>query len=196
MSFRLDIATRLKSRLIAKRCPIQDVALDDRTETVTGARERIVLERDLDAPDTFASVRGQHVNPKHKLTRSVPLKLTIYAQSTKAGAMSFEHEGRMDSLVDTVLASLDDVLRGDLQVSWQPTSGRSVPPADLAESARQPGLVYELTFTADRAVRGVTWSGEARPQITAGAGLFENTTRVRLEHAPEGAPVATGCGGD
>lgn len=201
MSMRLDIAKALKSRLVAKGCPLQTIVLDEETDserkgTNTGARERIVLERDVDASDAFSEVRGQHGNPKHKLTRSVPFKLTIYAQNSKTGALSLEHEARMDALVETVIASLDDVLRADLQVLWRMTGGGFVRPDDFAESKRQPGLVYAMTFTADRAVRGVTFAGAAREEAELTEGMVRSRTDVGLTHGPTGAPVVTSCGGN
>lgn len=191
-----DIGTKLKAKLVEKRCPIQDVLFEERTSTTTGARERIVLERNRNVPDTFSSVQGTHPNPKHVGKRGVAFVLTIYCQSAKSGALSFEHEDRADRLVEAVIASLDRVLRGDLQVSWSVTSGGFITPPEFAESSRQPGLVYELRFTADRAVKDVTWAGDAKPEVEIGDGFIKSRTEVGLANAPEGAPVVTGCGGN
>lgn len=191
-----DIATKLRERLVAKRCPIQSVIFEEQTETVTGARERIVIERDRDAADAFGPVRGAHPNPKHVLTRAVPFKITAYIQSAKTGALVIEHEDRADRLVETILASLDRVLREDLQVFWSPTSGGFVKPADFDKSPKQPGLVYELRFSAVRSIPDVNWTGDAKPELAITDGLISNRTDVGLENGPEGAPVVTGCGGN
>jgi len=189
-----DIAPRLKARLSAKACPIPLVVQGEQS-TNTGARERIVLQRDYDASESFAQVLSQRANAKHIGNRAIRMKFRVYAQSAKAGALSIEHEERVDRIVDVLLACLDRTLRQDLQVVWRLDAGGLVRPEDLEESERLPGAVYELKFSADRAATDINWQGDARPELEVGDDLISNTTQVSLQYGPENAPVETGCGG-
>lgn len=188
-----DIARALQTRLTAKNCPVPVVMGPEQTQTTTGARERIVVER-LYEPEAFDHVRGQHGNPKHIGNRHPKIRVAIFAQSVKAGALAFEHEERADRIIDIVWACLDRVARQDLQIAMS-VSGQFVRPDDLAASGRLPGAAYEMTLEVMRAVRDVNFVGEAKPEITAGSDLFSNRTDVSLENGPEGGPVVTGCGG-
>lgn len=188
-----DIADALQARLREKGCPIPVVTSAEPSKTNTGGRERIVVEHDYDGNDAYSGPKSQHGNPKHVMTRTVAAKLTVYAQSVKAGAQLFEHHRRAEQILDVVLASMDLVTRDDLQVAWRPTGGRFIRPEDLETSAKLPGVVYELTFTADRAVTQVTWRGDAAPEVTLPAGSVASTTRVQFANGE--APAETGCGG-
>lgn len=189
-----DILVALQTRLRAKGCPVPVVMGPEPTQTTTGARERIVVER-LYEPEVFDHVRGQHGNPKHIGNRHPKVKIGIFAQSAKTGALTFEHESRVDHIVDVVWACMDRVAREDLQIAMS-LNGQFLRPEDLAQSARLPGAAYEMTLEVLRAVRDVDFVGEAKPELEIDGDLLCNTTQVRLENAPEEAPAVTGCGGD
>jgi hypothetical protein len=124
------------------------------------------------------------------MTRKIAAKVTIYAQSPKAGAMPFEHERRAEHALDLVLVGLEVVAR-TRQNQWTPVRGRWVPPADLAESERFGGAVYELAFTFDRGVWVQTWAGDKRPEASLGA--IKSRTRVHL-NGMEDESSETACG--
>ena len=160
-----EIAKELQTALGAQGCPFQVIDGPEASTTTTGGRERIVIEH-ADG-DRYGAVRGTHVNPKHKFTRSVSAKATIYAQSPATGALPYEHRRRAEHALDLVLVALDGVAverHNQLTV----TGGKFIEPADFANSQVQPGAVYELTFTIDRAVMVRTWAGAAQPEVVVG----------------------------
>ena len=161
-----DVGIALQARLAARGCPIPVVdGLDESPIAATYARERIVLERD--GGDSFGPPLSQHKNPRHRFSRSLGCKATIYAQATSAGAGSFEHYRRAERVLDTVLVALDTVVRTRKNF-LKLTSGRFTVPADLEKSQTFNGAVYELSFEVTRAVEDRTWAGDARPEAEVG----------------------------
>jgi hypothetical protein len=172
-----ELSLELQTALRAKGCPV--VVLErEATTTATFGRERIVIEHD-EGGDTFGPVRGAHVNPKHRFTRKVGGKITIYAQSTRAGALEFEHRRRAEHILDLVLVALDDVAKLRRN-AWTPTGGAFIRPADLETSERLGGAVYEMKFTIDRAVYVQTWTGDIQPEATLEEGGIASGTRVSI----------------
>jgi len=191
-----DVVKAVETALREQGCTVPVVTGSEPHGTTTGARERIVVEYDYDASDSFGGTRGQHQNPKFVCVCNDALKATIYAQSGRAGALLAEHETRAKQIRSQLLSALDLGVRGQLKLLWSPTGGRFVRPADLEASHKLPGAAYELTFTIESgAPRGVTWKGEANPEIAIGAGLIKSRTDARLANGPDNQPVETGCGG-
>lgn len=192
------IALAVASHLRSVQCPIPVVDGPEPTESTTASRERVVIER---APDSFGPPRSQHRNPRHHYVRMVGAKVTIYAQSTKPGAMNHEHEERADAILAPVLVGLRYAAAAR-RVPLAVKGGQFVPIADLAKGA-QPGAKgakYELEFSVGTAITETTFAGEAAPEATVGTnGLsIGSTTQVSLANGPEGddapAPVVA-CGG-
>lgn len=172
-----EIGVELAARFAATKTPIPVVDGPEQTKTATWGRERVVIERS--GSDSFDASRSQHINPKHRRTRTVGGKITIYAQSPLSGATNFEHERRAEAILDQVLVGLDYVAAARKN-RWSPSRGQFVAPEHIKESERRGGAVYELQFTFDRAVIDRTWANEIRPEFTLGAGKLTSTTRVSM----------------
>lgn len=162
-----DIGVELYAALRAQGCPLVVLDGPENTATATFGRERIVLEHD-DGGDRFAPARSQSVNPKRRMTRLVGGKVTIYAQSTRAGAQPFEHRARAEQILDVVLVALE-LVAAERRNRIEFTGGRFVLPADLAATERIGGAVYELTFSLERAVVAQTWAGLAQSEAVLDA---------------------------
>lgn len=158
-----EIAKELDAKLKAKGVPVRVVTGPERTDG-QAQRERIVLERDRDSGDSFGPVRSQHGNPKARMTRTVGCLMRIYAQSTSAGAAVYEHERRAETILDRIVCSLDDVIRGDRKSSWALRDGKFTSPTDLQQSQTWSGALYELRFSVDRSVFDRAWPTVADPQ--------------------------------
>lgn len=198
-----EIGLELQTKLRAQGLHVPVVDGPEFGETTTNARERIVLEHDEDGKDAFARPRSQRPNPKHRFTRGIAAKLTIFARSERAGASTWEHRRRAEHMLDMVLCALD-LIAADRHNAWAPTGGGFTRAADLEQSAKPAGAVYELTFSFDRAVAMRTWAGDARPEITLGAGAVRSRTALSIAHGPDDdddpnnvpATAVTACGGD
>ncbi len=187
-----EISVELQTELRAAGCPLS-VIYDEVTTTATNGRERIVMVEDETGGDRFKPARSQRAYPRHVLTRAIGVKLTIYAQSSKAGAQTFEHRRRASHILDLVLVAMATVA-SKRKNSWEPTGGRFTKAADLEASERIGGAVYELSFLFDRGVFEQKWNGDTVETFEVAEGLFENRTDVSLANGPTGGPVVTGCG--
>lgn len=192
-----EIGIELQTSLAARGVPVVVVDGPERTTDITHTRQRVVLERDPSG-DSFASNVTPHRNPGQRFSREVGCLLHIYAQSTYAGAMLFEHYRLAEKLLDFVLIGLDDVVR-TRRNGLVIRSGSFVPIDDLEKSDRVNGVKYTLKFAI---VRGVSdariWTDPNHPTATVGGvgGIgIGNTTEVFLANGPTGDPPATGCGG-
>lgn len=183
-----EIGRELEARLVSRGCPFK--VIDRETTKPTAYRNVIVIEHDDDAGDSFSPPVSQSRNPKRRWMHSPAGKITIYAQSTRAGALEFEHRRLAWQVLDLVTVAMDEVI-AERRNRWRPTDGRFVPIDDLQRSERQGGAKYELRFTIDRAVHVETWSREFLPEGTVTG--IRSTTRVGLAHG-EDAPDATACG--
>lgn len=194
-----EIGVELAARLVVSGTPFPVVDGPESTKTATWGRERIVIERS--GGDSFSAARSQHINPKHRRTRNIGGKITIYAQSPLSGATNFEHERRAEAVLDQVLVALDYVA-AVRKNSWTPTGGEFVAPEDIKDSERRGGAVYELRFTFERAVMARTWANANRPEFTFGAGTLSSTTKVSMAHGADDdndpntvpATAETACG--
>ena len=161
-----EIAIELQTALRAVDCPLAVVERES-TKTTTFGRERIVLEHAEGGGDTFGAVRGTHVNPKHRFTRTIALQVTIYAQSLKAGALEWEHRRRAEHILDLAVVAIDDIAkrrRNTLVLG----GGGFIVPEDLQDSERHGGAIYQLSLTFDRAIHAQTWAYEIQPEVTVG----------------------------
>jgi hypothetical protein len=153
-----EIGRELDAKLRAKGCPFKVI---DREVTKPTAWKNVVVIEDM--PDTVGPARSQSLNPKRYFTRYLGGKLTIYAQSTKTGALEFEHKRIAHQVVDLALVALRKI---GAERRQPVVIGRSefVKIADLEKSERPAGVVYELEFTVERAVEDRTWVGAAAPE--------------------------------
>jgi hypothetical protein len=186
-----ELTIELQRELRKRGCPFT-VLEREASKTTTFGRERIVLEHD-EGGDRFGPPRSQTKNPKGRFTRTIGLKLTIYAQSNKSGALEFEHRRRAEEALDQVLIALAHVA-ADRHNAFVPGSGRFKPADDLAGSDRHGGAVYELSFTFDRAVTERTWVGEIQPEATIGGADGVTVTSTTKVSRPGGDEDETACG--
>jgi hypothetical protein len=178
-----DIARALQAKLRSKgfaSAEVKDGA--ETTQAASWGRERLVLEHD--GADRFgAAKKGQHWNPSQLRVRQVSAKLTIYAQSPKAGALPFEHIQRAEKILDLALVAFDEIAAATspppVYNVWSPTSGRFLTPPALEGTERQGGAVYELTLAFERGVFDRDFAGDAAEEATVGGedGVGITTTR-------------------
>jgi hypothetical protein len=164
------IATDLGVALKAQKCPIKVFDGRESTKATTPARERIVVEYDDQAGDSFIFPRGAHTNPRMPLGRMIGMKVTIYAQSSSIGTSSpaaWEHRRRANQILDLALVALHGIAQ-QRRVQYQPGKGRFVPLADQDGSEVDSCAVYEMTFVIERGVFDTTWAGAKRPETTVG----------------------------
>lgn len=187
-----EIGVEIGQRMRARGVPVSVVDREPHKPATFG-NERVVIERFGD--DSFSSPRGNHDNARHRWTRSIACKITIYAKSGKGSALEFEHLRRCDDILDQVLVALYEVAKARKNlVSIK--AGRNFVPEGLADSDRYAGAAYELLFTFDRGVHEHTWKGDAKPTQDVAADLIKNTTNVKLAGGPIGTPVEVGCGAE
>jgi hypothetical protein len=151
------------------------------SESASWGRERIVIERFGD--ERPSNVRSQRRNPEHVTVRPIPAKISVYAQSTKPGALPWEHANRADKIVDLVLIALNDIAATNTPYNvWAWTGGEFVSPPDLEKSARKGGAVFELRVTFERAVMRKTFAGAIEPEVELDGGVdgvgIDTTRRV------------------
>lgn len=160
------IGVQLQSMLQARGCPIPVVDGPEGSQTATFGRERIVLEHQPNG-DRFVATQSQRPNPVHRMVRNVGAKITIYAQSPRAGALEIEHKSRAEQILDLVLVGLGDCAATSTIFNvWEPTGGGFFVPPDLAGSDRPGGAAYELALTFARAVREKAWDGSIAEEAT------------------------------
>jgi hypothetical protein len=186
-----EIGTELGAKLSAKGCPLPVIDGPESTKTTTGARERIVIEHDEDAGDSFASAVTQHKNPKMRMIRNIGVKITIYAQAVSAGSTHWEHRRRAEHVVDLVMVALYDTLK-IRRNGFQIKKAGFIQPSDLQASEAIAGAVYQVTLSIERGVYDQTWAGDKRPEGTLAA--VGSKTNVSLAHGPDDAMPEAGCG--
>lgn len=163
-----EIGVQLQAALNAKSCSFRVVDGPEIRKTTTFARERIVLEHDMSAGDTFAPRHRADVNPRTRMVRNMGAKLTIYAQHPAPGSAYWEHKRRAEHVLDLTLIALD-VIAKERQNIFAPKSGKFVFPDDLEKSETPGGAVYEFFFTFDRGVADRKWDGTALPTAVISA---------------------------
>ncbi len=161
-----EIASELGARLSDKGVPIPVVDGPENPSTMWG-RERIVVEH-ADEADSFGPPRSQHINPKHRFTRTMACKLTIWAKAQAPGASIFEHRRRAEKILDKAICAMAYVA-AVRKNRWEPKSGKFITPPDLAGAENAAGAVYELAFNFDRAVMDQTWAGGNASEFTIAA---------------------------
>lgn len=159
-----EISREVETALRARGCPLPVEYDPGRPSMVAipGARGAIVFSRDRDQGDTWGPLRGVHrgTGTYGVASRLMACVVRIHVQSTKAGARPHEHERLADAVADLVAVALADVgktRRGQLEF----TAGKMLSAADLALIGAEgwAGAVYEIRFTAERAVTAKTWEG-------------------------------------
>src|SRR5678816_1241544 len=140
----VDIDVKLK----AKKCPLRVVTGPEKTEQLY-SHERIVIQRDFDAGDSFIPARSQGKNPMQTNVRNIGAKVRIYAKAASAGAMFFEHERRAEHVLDLFLVALYQVA-AERRNGYALKSGRFIKPEDVPSDrtvSEFPGAVYELALS-------------------------------------------------
>jgi len=194
-----EIGVELQAALRARLCPFVVVDGPERRATTTWGNERVVIEHD-EGGDSYEPSRSQRPNPKHRMTRRMGVKLTIYARSPKAGAREFEHRRRAEHVLDLVLVCMGDVA-ATRRNAWSQGGGKFVLPADLEKSETPGGAVYEQLITFDRAVYQQDWNGAIAGEATLAD--ITSTTKAFRAWTPDDdddfttppATAETACGG-
>lgn len=191
-----EIALELQTALRAKLCPIPVVDREGAAKLTSF--ERIVIEHDDDAGDSFTPPRSAFKNPKHDYRRVIGAKATIYAQSRATGALEFEHRRRAEKIIDIVLGAMR-LVTATRQNKFLPKTGRFVLLPDAEGTDRRVGAAYVLKFTCDRAVERRDWAAAAPAEGALAA--FTRTTKVSLQGGDDDgdpttvpADAETACG--
>jgi hypothetical protein len=178
-----EIGRELGAVLAANGCPFVVVDGPEQVTAATWGRRRIVIEHDAGG-DSFSAPRNATRNPRIYQVRNIGVKLTIYAQSTATGARPFEHRRLAEQVLDQVVVALTDIA-AVRRNAVKFTGGKFIQPADLDKSEFPPGVAYELTFTFDRGITGVTWAGAAEPETTITPGRVKSITKVSRVGTPD-----------
>ncbi len=182
-----EIGRELEAALIEKGCPFK--VKDREAYKPTAHRNVIVIEHT--GGESFSPTTSQSENPKRYYVRNVGAKLTIYAQSTKAGAAEYEHRRLAEQVLDIVLVELRRVCNVRRMLP-DIGGGRFVTIEDLAASETQAGAAYELTFTVARAVEDKAWDGSLAPEFTVTA--FAMSGAPSLAFAAAGDTITRDAG--
>lgn len=163
-----SISKLLDLALAAKKFPLHVHFGPEATESLNGARERIVMWQPLDEKkEQFPATRSARYNPKMPMRREQAGRIRIYAKSPLPGAKWGDHVERCEKILDGVLAELDAIIRGGRN-EWSLTSGGFISLVDEKGSPVFSSAVYELEFTVDRAVNSVNWNGDGADEVTIG----------------------------
>lgn len=195
-----EIAVELREALRTNGCPVPVVDSRDASERGQAnavPRERIVVGRVIGEPEPIVGPKGTGRNPIHIRDRHLAAKVTIWAQSPKPGALSFEHERRCDTIADQVIGQLVKVLSARKNGGYAIAAGRLIEAED-ANGAEIPNFaVYEIPFTVPRAVEIRTWAGAAAAEATLGGvggiTLASSTTTSLPGDDPPAAETACGA---
>jgi hypothetical protein len=195
---REELAAYLASKSVPVTVELNEPVGGSKMQSTFG-RSRITLDHETDRKgDAFLPSRSQRLANQHRYTRSQAWILRIYAQSGRAGALRFEHERLANDILDFVLVGLDEIA-AKRSNRWTPNGGSFVTIADLAESERPGGAVYELSLSFDRGVsEAVTWPAPDEPTATLIAGQLTSKTNVTSANADPDLPAPTpevSCGG-
>ncbi len=179
-----DVETALR----AKGCPIPFGYGPERNAPGSLTHARIVFERSA-APEAYEIVRSQRSNPRQRAVLPMAATVRVYAQSTLAGAGVHDHERLADKACDALVCAAYDVISAR-KAMWITPIRRRTTAAELELIGLQtwPGVAYEMTFTFQRGVADVDWSGEALE--TADLSDMSGTdaiTQVGRVMAPESA---------
>lgn len=157
-----EVGLALGTYLAAQACPLPVIDGPEGPKTVAGIRERIVIEHD-DGKASFGAPHGLHSNAKHSYTATDSIKITIYARNARAGALMSEHRARALLVREQVLSGLRYVAASVSKrpQAFTPKSGAFTSPADMADSEKPNGAVYEITAAYELPIRVVTFAGEA-----------------------------------
>lgn len=193
-----EIGVELGTALRGRGCSFPVVDGPEPTQPTSWSRERIVIERS--GRDSYTAAPGHNINPRRYMIRNIGLKISIFAQSSRAGALAFEHERRAEQVLDMVLTSLVDIA-GIRKNGMTLTGGEFVAPADLEKSESRGGAVYELTLSWERGVTKKTFAGAARPELVLPGGVISSRTLVSARGADDDgdpttvpADAETACG--
>lgn len=190
-----EYAVELRSALSALGCPIPVVDDHDGTATTTYARSRIVVTEDIDQRDEYGPPHGAQRNPRTYYAVTIPVRVSIYVQSTAKGAVPWEHRRLARRVASAVISTFYELAKARRN-QLSRISGGFVVPEDLEGSERPRGAVYELTFGLEAAVHApATWESAAAPEFSlANEDAFASTTIVvDNPNTPEGS-ASTGCG--
>jgi hypothetical protein len=184
-----DISQELAAELRSRGCPVAVVYGPEPTSTVTNTsgRERIVVERVNEVAEPFLPAHSQRKNPKQHFVRRIAGRVTVFAQDTRPGAKHWDHERRMDLLVDVVSIALEKVLEGRCNTS-SVGDGQKFVPVDLAATTIHGGAAYRFPFYVSRGVADRDWDGSALPEAQVGPDgvSVQSRTLVYLDQGPNG----------
>lgn len=183
------ISKELSAALRAKEVPFLVIFGPEPTESVSSARERVVIEQPIDEKrDSVGGPKAVHPNPRMPLVRYQAVRIRIFAHSNVAGAQWHDHSERAEEVLDHVLAELDFIVRGRKNVMSY-SGGGFVALKDDKGTLVWNGAVYEQDVTIDRGIFRRTWSRASNEEVVIGTDVtIDNTVKVSSEPGPAGEP--------
>lgn len=181
----------LQSELKARGVPAELVHGPSRIQLRPGSI-RIVLERDRQSGDQVIGPRSDQRNPRLINVRAIGFVIRVFAQSTKAGACTYDHEDVADNVVDCILASMRVVTaKAKTMMRW--TSSKMLSQQDLSAFGIEswPGVAYELCGQIDRGVFDLQYRREPAAEAAWSAIGHSNTTDVSGPGASTSLPTST-----
>jgi hypothetical protein len=168
---RADLEEELRSRGVPVRVEYGPVA----PSRVAELKDVVVVEYDP-AGDTIGAPKALGGNPRRRFNRAVAALVRIHTRNTVTGARRQDHEDRAHRIVDQVLVSLDEVLRGGRgeplrRYTWR-VDGAAFEPLSAEPGQTPVGATYVLRISIDRGVFDAPWSGEAADEFAIGAGDY------------------------
>jgi hypothetical protein len=184
-----DLTLALKANFEAKGAPVRVVYGPEPTESISAARERVVIWEPLDEKrDSVQGPKATHPNPRQPRVLVQSCRLRVFSQSTTAAALWHEHVDRARQILVHTIAGLDRIVRGRKNtITWGP--GGFVSLVDSAGKPLWSGAVYELDFYVDHGVPDWTWKFEGADTATIGTDVeIENVTKVSAKPGAAGDP--------
>lgn len=184
-----DITVALKADFEAKGAPVRVLYGPEPTESISAARERVVIWEPIDEKrDSVQGPKATHPNPRAPHVILQACRLRIFSQSTTAGAQWHEHVDRARQIQVHTVAGLNRIVRGRKNaITWGP--GGFITLKDSDGKPLWSGAVYELDFYVDHGVPDFTWKGEGADTATIGVDVeIENVTKVSAKPGAAGTP--------
>jgi hypothetical protein len=180
------IAKELGQALKAQGVPFPVVFGPEPSESLSAARERIVVEQPIgEKRDRIMSAKSVHHNPTMPLVRLQAATVRIFARANLAGAAWHDHAERAEEVLDHVLAELDQIVRGRKN-AWTFEAGGFLAMTDAEGSLVWSGAVYECDLTIDRGIFRRTWAGKGKDEVTIGEDVTLMTV-VKVSREPGSA---------
>ncbi len=180
------ITSQLREALVTRKVPYPLVYGPERLTQGSSVSSHIVVERDRQSGDTWQAAKTHSKNPQRIFARGIGGVVRIYAESTRRGASTEDHERIADQVVNQVMMALRVIVvarRSEMRIR----SSRLLTLDELAEAGlTYPGVVYELRLEIGMGVDDENYAAEAPAEATMGGeGGVSVVTTLDTSGSPE-----------